>query len=69
VLSKYNTESRLWTTFFQYSTQRDNFNVNSLIQWQINSLSNLCIVYTDNYAIENWEEKNMGTSYKAELLA
>ena len=52
------SKSWFWTTFFQYNTQRDNFNVNSRIQWQINSLSNLFIVYTDNYAIENWKKKN-----------
>lgn len=52
------SKSWFWTTFFQYNTQRDNFNFNSRIQWQINSLSNLYIVYTDNYAIEIWKKKN-----------
>ncbi len=52
------SKSWFWTTFLQYNTQQDNFNINSRIQWQINSLSNLFIVYTNNYAIENWGEKN-----------
>lgn len=47
-----------WTTFFQYNTQRDNFNINSRIQWRFQPLSDLFIVYTDNYAIEQWGPKN-----------
>jgi len=47
-----------WTTFFQYNTQRDNFNINSRIQWRFQPLSDLFIVYTDNYAIEQWGPKD-----------
>ena len=47
-----------WTTFLQYNTQRDNFNINSRLQWQFQPLSNLFLVYSDNYAIENWGPKN-----------
>ena len=47
-----------WTTFFQYNTQSDNFNVNSRIQWRFQPLSDLFLVYTDNYAIEQWGPKN-----------
>lgn len=47
-----------WTTFFQYNTQRDNFNVNSRIQWRFQPLADLFLVYTDNYAIEQWGPKN-----------
>ncbi len=47
-----------WTTFFQYNTQSDNFNVNSRIQWRFQPLSDLFLVYTDNYAIELWGPKN-----------
>lgn len=53
-----------WTTFLQYNTQRDNFNINSRFQWQFNPLSNLFIVYTDNYAIEQWGPKNRGVLIK-----
>ncbi len=53
-----------WTTFLQYNTQTDNFNVNSRIQWQFQPLSNLFIVYTDNYAIETWGPKNRGLVVK-----
>lgn len=47
-----------WTTFFQYNTQSDNFNINSRIQWRFQPLSDLFLVYTDNYAIEMWGPKN-----------
>ncbi len=47
-----------WTTFLQYNTQQDNFNINSRFQWQFSPLSNLFIVYSDNYAIEQWGPKN-----------
>ncbi len=42
-----------WTTFLQYNTQRDNFNINSRFQWRFAPMSDLFFVYTDNYAIED----------------
>ena len=53
-----------WTTFLQYNTQSDNFNINSRVQWQFQPLSNLFVVYTDNYAIEQWGAKNRGVVVK-----
>ncbi len=53
-----------WTTFLQYNTQRDNFNINSRFQWQFKPLSNIYLVYTDNYAIEEWGPKNRGLVLK-----
>ncbi|MDH3652313.1 MAG: hypothetical protein OEQ53_21670, partial [Saprospiraceae bacterium] len=47
-----------WTTFLQYNTQSDNFNINSRFQWRFQPLSDLFIVYTDNYAVEFWGPKN-----------
>ena len=47
-----------WTTFLQYNTQGDNFNINSRFQWRFQPLSDLFLVYTDNYAIEQWGPKN-----------
>ena len=38
-----------WTTFLQYDTQIKNFNINSRIQWRFKPLSNVYLVYTDNY--------------------
>ena len=44
--------SLFWTTFLQYNTQADNFNVNSRLQWRFAPMSDLFLVYTDNYRIE-----------------
>jgi hypothetical protein len=41
-----------WTTFFQYNTQADNFNINSRIQYRFAPMSDLFLVYSDNYGIE-----------------
>ncbi|HET9057007.1 MAG TPA: DUF5916 domain-containing protein [Chitinophagaceae bacterium] len=38
-----------WTTFLQYNTQGNNFNINSRFQWRYKPLSDLFLVYTDNY--------------------
>ncbi|MEM1215890.1 MAG: DUF5916 domain-containing protein [Bacteroidota bacterium] len=54
-----------WTTFVQYNTQADNFNINSRLQWQFRPLSWIFLVYTDNYATEIWGPKNRGIVLKA----
>lgn len=41
--------SVFWTTFFQFNTQNDNFNINSRLQWRFKPMSDLFLVYTDNY--------------------
>lgn len=38
-----------WTTLVQYSSQEDNFGVNSRLQWRFKPLSDLYVVYNDNY--------------------
>lgn len=38
-----------WTTFFQYNTQRNNININSRVQYRFKPMSDLFLVYTDNY--------------------
>ncbi len=52
------SKNLFWTTFLQYNTQADNFNINSRLQWQFRPLSWLFLVYTDNYAVEVWGPKN-----------
>lgn len=42
-----------WATFIQYSSQQDNFSINTRLQWRFAPLSDLFIVYNDNYFIEN----------------
>ena len=53
-----------WTTFFQYNTQRENFNINSRVQWRFKPLSDIFLVYTDNYATDIWGPKNRGVVLK-----
>ena len=43
------SRSLFWTTTVQYSNQRDNLGINSRLQWRYAPLSDLFIVYNDNY--------------------
>ncbi len=52
-----------WTTYFQYSTQLNNFNINSRIQWEYKPLSYVYLVFSNNYD-EQLLEKNWGISFK-----
>jgi Domain of unknown function (DUF5916)/Carbohydrate family 9 binding domain-like len=38
-----------WTTFYQFNTQRNNFNINSRLQYRYSPMSDLFLVFTDNY--------------------
>jgi len=42
-----------WATFIQYSSQRDNFSINTRLQWRFAPLSDLFVVYNDNYFTDN----------------
>ncbi len=46
------TNNLFWTTFLQYNTQADNFNINSRLQWRFAPMSDLFFVYQNNYRIE-----------------
>lgn len=43
------TKSLFWTTYIQYNSQIENVNVNTRFQWRYKPVSDLFIVYTDNY--------------------
>lgn len=53
-----------WTTFLQYNTQSENFNVNSRLQWRYSPLSDFFLVYTDNYNSETLAPKNRAVLLK-----
>ncbi|GAB5401073.1 MAG: hypothetical protein Aureis2KO_26580 [Aureisphaera sp.] len=53
-----------WTTFVQYNTQNDNVNINSRFQWRYAPMSDLFIVYSDNYYPETLNSKNRGLVLK-----
>ena len=47
---EYNFSTKLfWTTFVQFNTQTNNFNVNSRLQYRYKPMSDFFLVYTDNY--------------------
>lgn len=67
-LAKLTTEIYLnnrlnWTTYLQYSTQQNNFNINSRFQWEYRPLSYVYLVFSNNYD-NRFHEKNWGISFK-----
>lgn len=60
------TRSVFFTTFVQYNSQYKNMNINTRFQWRFKPVSDLFIVYTDNYfysldqqqPVENFSPKN-----------
>ncbi len=52
------TDKLFFTTFVQYNEQIKNVNVNTRLQWRYKPVSDLFIVYTDNYLPENFKVKN-----------
>lgn len=44
------TKSLFWSTLVQYSNQRNNLGINSRLQWRFAPLSDLHLVYNDNYS-------------------
>lgn len=55
-----------WTTFLQYNTQQNNFNINSRLQWRFSPMSDLFLVFTDNYSSSPFLQlnKNRGFVFK-----
>lgn len=52
------SNTMFWTTFLQYNTQANNFNINSRFQWRFKPMSDLFIVYTDNYFADVFQVKS-----------
>lgn len=46
------SKSIFWSTLIQYSNQRDNLGINSRLQWRFAPLSDLFLVYNDNYSVD-----------------
>lgn len=51
------SKSLFWSTLIQYSKQRDNLGINSRLQWRFSQLSDLYIVYNDNYYTSYFEPR------------
>ena len=52
------SRSLFFTTFLQYNSQINNFNINTRLQYRFNPMSDVFIVYSDNYVSENFNNKN-----------
>ena len=61
------SKSIFWSTTIQYSNQRDNLGINSRLQWRFAPLSDLFIVYNDNYFVDQFSPRfrsiNLKLSY------
>ena len=44
------------TTFIQYNSQLDNLNINARLQWRYQPVSDIFLVYTDNYLIDQFSQ-------------
>jgi hypothetical protein len=60
------SKSVFLSTYFQYNSQTNNTNINSRLQWRFKPVSDVFLVYTDNYfaeqiprfGIQPWTPKN-----------
>ena len=57
-------KSVFWTTLIQYGNQSDNLGINSRLQWRFAPLSDLFIVYNDNYFVNNFMPRNRSINLK-----
>ena len=58
------SKSVFWSTLVQYSNQRDNLGVNSRLQWRFAPLSDLFIVYNDNYFVNTFMPRSRSINLK-----
>lgn len=58
------SQSVFFTSFLQYNTQTGNFNINTRFQWRYNPLSDIYLVYTENYFSDDLKVRNRGAIVK-----
>ena len=58
------SRTAFWTTFLQYNTQANNFNINSRFQWRYAPMSDLFVVYSDNSTTMPFGPKNRAVVLK-----
>jgi len=60
------TNNLFWTSFLQFNSQANNFNINSRIQWRYKPMSDFFLVYSDNYFTDPlFKNKNRALVFKA----
>jgi hypothetical protein len=52
------------TAFVQYNTQLNNVNLNTRVQWRFAPMSDVFLVYTDNYDATNFQIRNRAIALK-----
>lgn len=57
-------KSLFWSTLVQHSTQRNTFGVNSRLQWRFAPLSDLFLVYNDNYFTDRFSPRYRALTLK-----
>jgi hypothetical protein len=58
------SKSIFWSTLVQYSNQRDNLGINSRLQWRFAPLSDLFLVYNDNYFVDTFMPRSRSINLK-----
>lgn len=58
------SKSIFFTTFFQYNTQINNVNINTRLQWRYRPMSDLFLVFSENYTSDFFLTKNRGLVLK-----
>lgn len=58
------SKSLFWSTLVQYSNQIDNLGINSRLQWRYAPLSDLYLVYNDNYYTGHFEPRYRSINLK-----
>jgi hypothetical protein len=58
------SKSIFWSSIIQYSNQRDNLGLNSRLQWRFAPLSDLFVVYNDNYFVNSFQPRNRSINLK-----
>ncbi|MEM7109641.1 MAG: DUF5916 domain-containing protein [Bacteroidota bacterium] len=58
------TDKLFLTTFVQYNEREDNVNLNARFQWRYKPVSDLFVVYTDNYFPDSFAAKSRALVFK-----
>lgn len=58
------TDKIFWSLFVQYNEQIDNLNLNMRFQWRYQPVSDIFLVYTDNYSLDHRYSRNRALVFK-----
>lgn len=58
------TDKLFLSSYVQYNEQQDNVNLNMRFQWRYQPVSDLFVVYTDNYIPGTWNSRNRALVFK-----